>query len=335
VIEASPTHFPSRGWNGFFFSAADPRPLASFRVVVGLLSLWNWVWIGADLGTFFGPDGWADPDVARAVLPPGGWSLWFWVPNSLTYATWVLGLLVFVALTVGFASRTSAWLAWAFSVSTLRRVPVMLFGFDNVIVIWTLYLAISHSAGQAYSVDRMIKRLRQRSAAIEIQPAIGANLGLRLIQIHLCLIYASAGLAKLQGPSWWNGRAVGLLIGNSEFRPFDLSFLADHPMLIQLSTHLTVALELLYPVLIWQRRLRPWLLVGAVLMHAAIALTMGLTEFSIAMLAGSLAFVPGLWFERLARFFGRRIAPAAVESNVPRQATRAVVDRRGPKRSRP
>ncbi len=61
--------------------------------------------------------------------------------------------------------------------------------------------------------------------------------------------------------------------------------------LLNLATHLALWTELLYPVLIWKPAFRPWVLGAVVVMHAGIALTMGLTEFSLAMLAGNLAFV--------------------------------------------
>ena len=48
---------------------------------------------------------------------------------------------------------------------------------------------------------------------------------------------------------------------------------------------------MLYPVFVWKKATRPIVLVAVVMMHAGIALVMGLTEFSLAMLAGNLAFV--------------------------------------------
>jgi hypothetical protein len=179
----------------------------------------------------------------------------------------------------------------------------MLFGFDNVIATWLLYLAATGAGGQAYAL-RLPNRRRR-----EPRPTVSANLGLRLIQLHLCLIYASAGLAKLQGRPWWDGTAVGMLLGNSEFRAFDLGFLADHPHALELATHATVWLELLYPVLIWFRGWRPWLMAAAVMMHVGIALAMGLTEFSLAMIAGNLAFLRPEWLDRVRRVAGRGSRP--------------------------
>ena len=60
-------------------------------------------------------------------------------------------------------------------------------------------------------------------------PTISANLALRLIQLHLVFIYGMAGLAKLQGPSWWNGMAIWGTMAAGEFVSFDFTALAAGP----------------------------------------------------------------------------------------------------------
>ncbi len=323
-----------RAWDAFFFTPADPTPLGLVRIAVGLMLLWSFGWLGADLRGWFGADGWADPDSVRRTLPEGAWSFWLWVPDGLIWPAYLAGLAVLVLFTLGIGSRVVAVLAWALVASTNRRVPVMLFGFDNVAETWALYLAACGASGRALSLDRLIARRRGKVSAVGgPPPSVGANLGLRLIQLHLCLIYASAGLAKLQGTPWWDGSALGLLLGNSEFRPHDLSSLADYPWLIQLGTHATVFLEILYPVLVWFRGWRPWILAAAAAMHAAIALSMGLYEFSLVMLAGNLAFVPASWLRGMAGRIGRgRVSASGVES--PEGASRDATPRPSAARGR-
>ena len=76
-----------------------------------------------------------------------------------------------------------------------------------------------------------------------------------------------AGLAKLQGPSWWNGTAIWKTMATGEFVVLDFTALAAWPLLVNLLTHASLALELLYPVLIWVKIVRPLLLAGVVAMH--------------------------------------------------------------------
>jgi predicted DCC family thiol-disulfide oxidoreductase YuxK len=309
----------ARGWNAFFFTPADPTPLGVLRVVVGALLFWNLFVYGLDLRDFLGSEGWADPSAVRLVTgdQPLNWSFWFLVPDSLLRPVWVLCLVVLAMFTVGLFSRVTAVLAWIIIVSTVRRAPVSVFGFDQAVSAWTFYLAVTGASGQAVSLDRFIERWRQARAVFVPprrkgdtrlralpsgvpEPTVSANLALRLIQLHLCLIYGMAGLAKLQGQAWWTGMAIWGTLASAEFRLIDFTWLAAYPWLLNLLTHGSLAFELSYPVLIWVRPLRPLMLALAVVFHVGISLTApGLTEFALAMIAGNLAFVPGSWLRSL------------------------------------
>jgi len=291
----------SRGWVDFFFTPADPTALGLIRIAVGLLLLWNLGMLGMDLGANLGSSGWAGTEAARAFLEttPGAWSFWFYVPDAALPATWGACMIVVALFTAGLSGRVSAVLTWAIVVSTARRSPVLVFGFDQIVATWALYLAAFGASGQALSLDRLLARRRGTLAAGPPPPTVSANLSLRLIQLHLCLIYGAAGLAKLRGDAWWDGTAMEFLIVTPEFRRFDLAWLAAYPLLLNLATHGALALEVGYPVLIWFKPLRPLLMASVVLMHVGIDLTLGLTEFGLAMLAGNLAFVSGPWLGRL------------------------------------
>jgi predicted DCC family thiol-disulfide oxidoreductase YuxK len=308
-----------RGWDAFFFAPADPTALGLIRVATGLLAFWSLLVFGLDLQDYFGSDGWAEPSAIRAAQRSLVWSFWFLVPDGGLRLAWLACLAVLGLYTVGLFSRTTAVLAWVIVVSTVRRVPVALYGFDQVISPLALYLAATGASGQAVSLDRFFRRWRQARAAATAsaktgetarrvapaepgtpRPTVSANLSLRLIQLHLVVIYGMAGLGKLQGPSWWNGMALWGTMTAGEFVVFDFTTMARWPLLINFLTHVSLALELLYPILIWIRITRPLMLLGAVGLHLGIALmSPGLAEFTLAMLAANLAFVPGAWLRRL------------------------------------
>lgn len=304
------------GWNAFFFTPADPTALGLIRLGVGLLLLWDMAVRGFDLTAHFGATGWADPDTVRLMLtdqPSTIWSFWFLVPDSALVPAWLGCLAVLALFAAGLFSKVTAPLAWAIAVSTARRAPVLVFGFDQVVSTWALYLAATAASGQAVSLDRLLARWRlgraeaarrRRDGSWNLrpgrpEPTISANIALRLIQLHIALIYGIAGLAKLQGQPWWTGDAGWGVVAAGEFRLFDLTWMVAFPWLIQLGTHLGLLLELCYPVLVWVRALRPLIIGATVLMHVGIGLTLGLTEFSLAMIAGNLAFVDGRWLRSL------------------------------------
>jgi hypothetical protein len=64
-----------------------------------------------------------------------------------------------------------------------------------------------------------------------------------------------------------------------------------NPLLINVATWGALTVELAIGVLVWNRRLRPWLLLAGVLMHGSIMVMMAVGFFTPAMLVLYLAFV--------------------------------------------
>ena len=293
----------TQAWQRFFFTPADPIPLALIRIIVGSLMVWNLATLGPDLRDYLGSDGWIGPEAVRHYLAqnlPGAWSFWLFVPDSHLLPVWVGCLVVATLFTLGLGSRMTAVLCWVIAVSTARRAPVTLFGFDQINATWILYLAVGGASGHALSLDRVIAYRREKQKKLSLVGArkdnrprrsVSANISLRLIQLHLALVYGSAGLSKLMGPEWWNGTALEMILLTPEFRRLDPTWFLDRPTLLQLATHAGLALEIAYPALIWVPRLRPLLIVAVVSMHLGIDLMLGLTEFGLTMIAANLAFL--------------------------------------------
>jgi hypothetical protein len=330
-------------WCRFFFAPADPTPLGLLRIVVGVLLFWDVAILGLDLDEYLGSVGWIGPEAAQAYLArnsPWAWSFWFWVPDRWLPIAWA-GCLVIVALfTLGVWSRVTAVLAWAIAISIVRRVPAALFGFDQMVSTWLFYLAVLGASGQAVSLDRFVSRCRaMRRKRKElgrrggdllrgesgVPPAsVSANLTLRMIQLHLVLIYGSAGLSKLMGPEWWNGTAMEMIVLTPEFRRFDYTWLFRYPTLLTLATHFGLLLEIVYPVLIWSRKLRPLLIASVVALHVGIDLILGLTEFGLAMIAANIAFISGPWLRSLVTGLQQPFAYVVYARTSPRAEALAV-----------
>jgi hypothetical protein len=160
-----------------------------------------------------------------------------------------------------------------------------------------MYLAVGPS-GDAFSLDRWLAG-RRAGSPLPVRCSWSANLALRLIQIHLCIIYLFAGMAKLTGPAWWDGTALWMALGNMEYQSLDMTWLADWPRLINLMTHVTLFWELSYSALIWPRLTRGVVLALAIPLHMGIAICLGMVTFGLAMLIANLAFVPSSWVRAL------------------------------------
>jgi hypothetical protein len=285
-------------WNAFWFTPADPLPLAVLRIVTGGILAWSClVWL-LDPDAFFGPQGWLAPgEVWRMNDQPWQWS-WFFAANDPN-ATRVLGgisLAAAVLLTIGLATPLAAVVSLAGLVSAANRAPLNTFGLDDTLGLLLIGLIVGPS-GARLSLDALVFGLRpgQGRAA----PSVRANLALRLVQVHLCVVYFFSGCGKLFGASWWEGTAIWGAAANGQYRTLDLTWLANHPLVVNAITLTTLFWEVAYAALVWPRLTRRVFLAMAVVVHLGIGLTMGMMEFGLAMIAANLAFVSAPFWQRL------------------------------------
>ncbi|MGC4003248.1 MAG: HTTM domain-containing protein [Pirellulales bacterium] len=283
------------GWNRFWFAPRDPATLGVVRIATTAMLLYTHTVWTLDWDGFFGTAGWLD-EPARAAIMPGAsqyadyaWSHFTWISDSTTlWGIHLAALVVFTLLMLGCFTRVTAVAAWLLTISYMRRAPFALFGLDAVNSMLAMYVMIG-PAGDAFSVDAWLRRRRDppRIAA----PSVGANIAIRLIQCHMCLIYFFSALGKLQGASWWTGDAIWMAVGNLEYQSLDAVWIARYPELISAVTLGTMFWELSYAVLIWPHLFRPMMLAMAVAVHLGIGIWMGMMTFGLAMLIGNLAFV--------------------------------------------
>jgi hypothetical protein len=289
---ASVARAVAQGWHEFWFSPADPTLLGGLRILTGSMLLYTHAVWGLALDDFYGPHGWLSAPLVHALQRGElAFSFWWWVPPAWQWHAYAASMLVLALFCAGLWTRVTSILALIVTISYAQRVPAALFGLDQINVMLTLYLAIGPS-GQTLSLDRYIATRCGGAAALAPAPSIRANLAQRLIQFHMCIIYFFAGISKLQGPAWWNGEAMWRAFANLEYQSADMTWLAWHPWLINVITHVCVIWEVLFCVAIWRPLWRPLWLFGAVVMHVGIGACLGMWTFGLIMLVGCASFLP-------------------------------------------
>lgn len=254
-------------------------------------------------------------------------SLWFHLtdPTGMAVAHGVI-LVVMLLFTLGFCTRVTSVLTWLGAVTYIHRTQQVLFGMDTMMNLLLFYLMIGPS-GAALSVDRLINRYRaaraslRRCGAIDAAtaaylakpPALAsAGFALRLVQIHFCFIYMASGLSKLKGGAWWNTSAYWDTLVNPEFTLIHYQWyqslvrmmVAERPIYAAAAAFgvaTTFIAEIGLPILVWSRA-RPWIMMFAFVLHAGIAVFMGLWVFSLLMMTLLLCYIPGAAFRE--RLFG-------------------------------
>lgn len=282
-------------WHTFWFTAADPLPLAVIRIGTGALLTWSsLVWL-LDADAFFGSRGWLAPaDVWRMNDQPWQWS-WFFAAGDPTAVRVLAGIAVCAAvlLTVGLATPLAALVSLLSLVSAANRAPLNTFGLDDTLGMLVIGLVVG-PAGARLSLDERLLGAGQGGGH-----CVRANVALRMMQVHLCVIYFFSGCGKLFGASWWEGTAIWGAAANVQYRTLDLTWLAAHPLAVNAITLATLFWEVGYAALVWPRLTRPLFLAMAVAVHLGIGLTMGMMEFGLAMIVANLAFVPAAAWRRL------------------------------------
>ncbi len=282
----------ARWWNAFWYTPADPTLLGVVRILTGLMLLYTHAVWGMALDAFFGPTAWLSKELVLSIQSDQfAYSFWWLVPSNWMWPAYGVSMLILALFTIGLWTRVTSIMALVVVISFAHRVPEALFGLDQINAMLTLYLAIGNS-GQALSVDRWMALRRRGAAAAQPAPSVSANLAQRLINVHMCVIYFFAGTAKLQGPAWWNGEAMWRAFSNLEYQSTDMTWLAWHPWLSNLMTHVSVLWEISFCVLIWRPRWRPVMLAGAVVMHVGIGACLGMWTFGLIMLVGCASFLP-------------------------------------------
>jgi hypothetical protein len=284
----------ARGWDWFWFTPQQPHTLALIRILGGAMLFYTHLVWALDLADFFGPHSWLDASTVQLMNqgPDGksyAWSYLFWIESSpaLVWTLHLAALVVFAMLTVGLFSRVAAVLAWIITISYCNRATGAWYGLDQINAFMATYLMLG-SCGAGYSVDRWLARRRgERDAG----PSIATNIAVRLLQVHLCVIYLFGGIGKMRGENWWDGSAMWMSVASLEYQSLDLTWMVRHRWLLALLTHITVFWETFYCFLVWPKLTRPICLALAVFVHGGIALALGMKTFGLAMIIANLAFV--------------------------------------------
>lgn len=226
---------------------------------------------------------WVAP-LAPPWVPPGPFAplthaLGTWLP---AIAAWPVVVAVLVLSVLGVLGRLRWWAA---------------------LLLWVGYVNLMHrawmagSGGQQLMANLLLWNV-PLLAGVQAGSARGAwlvPLGLWMMRVQLLLAYGVTAVHKLGGTLWPTGRALGVVVGDEAFGP---DALLQWPLLAQGLTWGVLALQVLFPVLIWWRGLRPWLLGCGALFHLGTALWMDIPEMGLAFVAAYGLWLPEEWAQR-------------------------------------
>lgn len=293
-----------RDWDNFFFGPRELWSIAIFRVMACGSLFFLYLRRQPRVTDFYTGEGLLPRELIPQFMsdfyrPAFNWYFW---PDAWMPEMHLLLLVLLALLTLGVGGRKICWAAWILHMAFNQRNMMVMYGADIVGSLWLFYLSFCRSNAHLNLWDWLRRSFsnrnktfsKERKSSEEGGSDVFTSMGVRLIQIQLCIIYFYTGLEKLKGLSWWDGTALWLILGNPEMRVMDLEFLLHVPLLLALVSFVTILFEVYFPFGIWLKSFRPWWMLIGIFLHIGIAVTMGLYFFSILMLAGYVLFVPGL-----------------------------------------
>lgn len=281
-----------------WFRPVSARPLAGLRIGLPLLLFAHFVWVSSDLLSLHGSRGIIPWELTNVLRDP-------WVPGLPTLATSLVPLGIaeptaialllagyggsLLWLASGFHPRLAAFVAWGLHLSVVTSGSASFYGVDQLANTFLFYLVLFPS-GRAWTFASH-SELPGQETGQETSIPVGS---LRVMQLHLCVIYLAAGLEKAMGSQWWNGEAIWQTVSQPVFSTFDLSWLASYPSIPMAAGWGTLVVEIGYSFLVWPRWTRKAWCSATIAFHLGTALFMGLVFFSALMilLTGCLFLIP-------------------------------------------
>ena len=83
---------------------------------------------------------------------------------------------------------------------------------------------------------------------------------------------------------WWNGNVLWRSLVQPEFRQFDLTFLAEYPLIAMLLSWFTMIFETFYFIGMYVPKVRIFWLAGMIGLHLGIGMFLGLWLFGLIMI---------------------------------------------------
>jgi hypothetical protein len=291
------------GWNTFWFEPVSTAPLVFFRIVYGVIMLaWSLSLI-PEYYALLTSDGILPDQPDFTGKQAGAWGVLETFPGKTAAVLLLVALIVAsVCLILGLFPQLAALILLVGTMSLERRNPYVFNAGDVLLRVIAFYLIFAPT-GAALSLSRFV-RDRKDFWTFPLR----APWAMRLLQIQLSVVYLFAVWTKVQGTTWNNGTAVSFALRIEDLERFPLpSFITTSALVSNLLTYGTLVLELSLAILVWNRKLRPWVLLAGLSLHLGIEYSIRVGFYGLAITSLYLLFVAPAWLETALLAVRRRL----------------------------
>lgn len=238
-----------------------------------------------------------------------------------------LWLLALLSLAAGYRTRLCAAFNAVMTYATFSSFKIFEYHVDCVYSAGSLLLVLS-PVGASLSLDALRRRIRAAGVARDTGPGtVAAGWYFAWALMGIGLIYFDSIFHKLGADLWRHGLGIWLpasLPQSTWLSPDILNAVLNQRWLMVPLSHLTLAFETTFVLLMWFRIARPAVFLVGVGLHVGIFFAFPIPWFAAAEIAVYVALVPLCWFSGLHRLLKPEQTRARVEVSAGTSAGRRI-----------
>jgi hypothetical protein len=285
---------------GFLFPPETDTWLAVLRIGLGLQvavyvlflrSDWHSLFASTGKGLVSRELGEAITSFDSPLIPKLGWLVALGRNINISEETvlsvaWACLLCAGCLLLLGLFCRPAAIIAWFLHLCAAESGGLFAYGADNFMTTGLFYLMLCPLPDR-YALDQWLAKTTSQDPQL-------LGFWRRVLQVHMCFVYLTGGLAKCLGSGWWNGSNLWQSLTRPPFNLISSDIIVQFKYALPILGISICLIELGYPFFIWIKKTRLFWLICILAMHAAIGLAMGMYLFALIMIVLNLAaFGPG------------------------------------------
>lgn len=268
----------------------NPSYLVFLRMATGTILFLSIIAVWSDFEKLYGLEGIVDHRllaIKQGYASPSIYGIiekvkqiWLIEEQQILSGIFIAYISFCILLMAGLLTKLAAFNLIILHGIIFTSLPQFSYGFDYFCTIALFYCWVfpSHRYG---SWDRKL---------LNLPGSKWTGFCLRIMQIHLCLVYFFSGLGKIIGHTWRNGEALWKTVQLPYFEgAINFDALAPYTWLWILGGWSIALIELIYPLFIFHSKTRNFMLGIILALHLGIALVLGLYLFSAIMIALNLA----------------------------------------------